>query len=207
MSAWTAVLDRVADPLGRGMSRADRQQWAAAESLADVGGLVARWLEGKVASQPGYQARCGPDPETADLIPTLAALNRSGLVTSCSQPGLAGPGYDGAWWEQRAAVVGFCDARTLDALILAAGETELAVRECEVRHRRLVVPVTTREGYAITDFGGLVSARDIRDGWTGYDICGRGAVDALVAAHQVVVYDPEWGRDDVLWPVLDSLTS
>src|SRR5690242_948094 len=82
----------------------NRQGWACARTLADLGQLTARWLEGDLATVPGYG--CRPAAETALLVPVLAAVNRAGYVTAGSQPGHAGPGYDRARWEQRAAVEG-----------------------------------------------------------------------------------------------------
>jgi hypothetical protein len=54
----------------------------------DLGGLMARWLEGRTSYEPGYLA-AGPDAETASLVPVLAQLNRAGYVTDFSQPGIA----------------------------------------------------------------------------------------------------------------------
>ena len=56
----------------------------------------------------------------------------------------------------------------------------------------------------LTGFGVQLPRRHIRDGWLGYGICHRDAVDALCAAWQVTVIDPEWGRPDVLWRVLEQ---
>ena len=75
------------------MRRTDRKRWASARTPADVGELTAQWLEGRIASQPGYAPGCGPDPETADLTGVLAACNRAGFITDTSQPGESGPGY------------------------------------------------------------------------------------------------------------------
>ncbi|WP_031099057.1 DUF6919 domain-containing protein [Streptomyces sp. NRRL S-15] len=86
------------------MSRADRRRWKSARTVADLGELMSLWLEGEIASRPGYAPRYGPDEETAHLVPSLAALCRAGYITTCSQPGSAGTGADGLWWEQRAAV-------------------------------------------------------------------------------------------------------
>ncbi len=36
------------------MSRTDRRAWKQARTLAELGELTARWLEGDIASQPGY---------------------------------------------------------------------------------------------------------------------------------------------------------
>ncbi|GAA3372255.1 hypothetical protein GCM10017744_103040 [Streptomyces antimycoticus] len=46
------------------MSRADRRRWKSARTVLDLGWLMARWLEGEIASRPGYQPRFGPDKES-----------------------------------------------------------------------------------------------------------------------------------------------
>lgn len=54
------------------MKRAERRAWQAARSLADLGELTARWLDGELKETPGHLGP--PDPETTELVPTLAAL-------------------------------------------------------------------------------------------------------------------------------------
>jgi len=183
------------------MSTADRRAWDSAWTLADLGELTARWLEGHLASQPAYAPGTGPAPETGPLVPVLARINRAGYLTCCSQPGEAGTGYDGAWWEQRAAVQGFtCPAvaeRIWEAAE-AAGLTVIAhapatLPRWRIRYDR-AVPVTRREARPCTWFGAQLSRRHLRDGWTGYGICHPDAVTALCAAWQVTVIDPGWDR-------------
>ena len=114
-------------PATDAMSRADRRAWEAARTLADLGELTAQWLEGTIASQPAYTPGCGPDPETAPLIPVLACCNRAGYVTNCSQPGETGTGFDGAAWEQRAAVEGFASPAVAGRIWEAAEPAGLTV--------------------------------------------------------------------------------
>jgi hypothetical protein len=107
------------------VTKADRAAWRSARTLADLGELTARWIEGRLASQPGY---CGPcDIEDPALVPVLARLNRAGFVTAGSQPGNDGPGYGGAHREQRAAVDGFGSRVMTQALGDAAGDAGLIV--------------------------------------------------------------------------------
>jgi hypothetical protein len=188
------------------MSRSDRRRWVAARAVADLGSLMALWLEGEIRSQPGYQPRCGPDEETAGLVPTLAAANRAGFLTTCSQPGHGPrPGFDGATWAQRAAVQGHvADPAALSRLLPAAGQAGLLVSV-----PGLVpgpwgdgVTVTTRDDGPYTSFGGHLTRRDLRVMWP---TVGRDAFAAVERAWQVTLVDPEYGRDDVLWPVLDTL--
>ena len=111
--------------VSRDTSKSDLAAWGSARTLADLGELTARWIEGTIASQPGY---CGPsDIEDPALVPLLAALNRAGFVTTGSQAGESGPGYDGAHWQQRAAVEGFAGPAMTSALIGAASDTGLTI--------------------------------------------------------------------------------
>jgi len=191
-----------------GMGRQDRDLWASARTLTDLGELTARWIEGDLASQPGY---CGPsDIEDPALVPLLARLNRAGFVTTGSQIGESGPGYDGAHWQQRAAVEGFAvpafAARIIAGLDGRSGLLVIAHAPAELPRWRYrydkAVTVTRRDGCDYTRFGVQLPRRHIRSGVTGYGICYRDAVTALYSAWQVTVIDPGWGRPDLLWPVL-----
>lgn len=191
------------------MSRADRRAWKSAKTVADLGELMARWLEGEIASRPGYQPRFGPDEETAHIVPTLAALCRAGYVTTQSQPGLAGTGVDGLWWEQRAAVeLVVTDAALLQRLFLAASEAGMVVRLND--HRRGAglqespVVVTTRDGEAITAFGGRIGRADMAIQWPGLD---PHLYDQVAHGTYVSIVAPEYGTaGERLWVVLDFLT-
>ena len=185
-----------------GMSRQDRDLWASARTLTDLGELTARWIEGRIASQPGY---CGPsDIEDPALVPLLARLNRAGFVTTGSQIGESGP-----VWDQRAAVEGFagewlavrlvCAARAVG--LLAVGHSPADLPRWRYRYGRSVT-VTRASGRDYTGFGVQLPRRHIRDSWVGYGMCDRAAVHSLCTAWQVTIIDPEWGRHDLLWPVL-----
>jgi hypothetical protein len=138
-------------------------------------------------------------------VPVLAALNRAGWLTDVSQPGWGpGIGYDGATWAQRAGVSGFTDPWLAGRIEAAARAAGLIV----IRHdgagrwwwqRRGGVTVTTRADRPYTGFG---------DRWTRgelgsrYAECGTLAIAGIREAVQLIVVDPQWGRDDLLWPVL-----
>jgi hypothetical protein len=191
------------------IDRAEEAMWEAASTMADVGELTALWLEGRIQHQPGY---CAPVDVDEDDVPglanLLAACCRAGYVTTTSQAAFDGTGYDGAHWQQRAAVEGFADPETINLLYRALRGTGIEVHAARCTDRgpwppwRPVLPVTVREGDTVTDFGGPRRASDIADGWTGYGICQKSAVAELIEAWQVLVYDPEWGRNDRLWPAL-----
>jgi hypothetical protein len=199
--AWVSDLARFGSDR---MSKSDRAQWESACSLPDVGEMTARWLEGRIGSQPGY---CGaPADETRCLRWTLARACRAGFVTTCSQPGMP---LDEDGWQQRDAVEGFCDADTLGRLRLACAGTGLLLIEYDPAtlprrfFRRTKAQWVTRQGERnVTAFGVQVPITHIKDDWTGYGICHPDATEALCAAWQVTVIDPQWGRQDRLWPAL-----
>lgn len=190
------------------MSPADRRR-KSAKTVADLGELMALWLEGEIGSRPGYAARYGPDEETEHLVPTLTALCRAGYVTTCSQPGLAGTGADGAWWEQRAAVeLVVTDTVLLHRLFDAARTAGMVVRINDYSRAggapEQPVVATTRDGEPITTFGGRISRADMAHQWPGLNRhlahqVGHGIYVSVVASE----YGPAGER---LWAVLDHLT-
>ena len=185
------------------MSRADRNLWQSARTLADLGQRLAAWLEGDVKSWPGYQPGYGPDVETTELIPVLARLNRAGYLTDSSQPGFDAT-EGGHHWRQRAAVTGFIDDENLlEDLAAAAIDASLLV----LIHRPApsISPdgwtVTRLDGQPHTTFGDYVHPRDLRAMWP---VISRQAFDAVARATQLTIIDPRWGSDDRLWQALDN---
>ncbi|MFJ4866159.1 DUF6919 domain-containing protein [Streptomyces sp. NPDC088748] len=186
------------------MSRNDRTLWRSAETLQDLGDRMVLWLTGAIASAPGLIPRYGPDPETERLVPTLAGLNRAGLVTTVSQPGLDERDATGHW-RQRAGVSGFVDDITLlRRLVAAADEAGLRV----ALHTTVAAGpcpdgfvVTTLDGEPFTAFGAHEEGEALQSTWP-RRLIGPGAHAAVVRAAQLTIVDPEYGRDDLLWPVL-----
>lgn len=177
------------------MSPADRRRWGAARSLADLGGLTALWLEGKIASQPGYQPYCGPDEETRELVSALAAACRAGYVTTSSQPGCIEYDKHGSLWRQQAAVEGFVDnADLLQRLLeLAARGGYTAVVHSLKRAGDFPdgIVVTTRDGKPVTSFGCHLTGRLLR---TLYPASIHSEAFAAVRrAWQVTLIDPSFG--------------
>lgn len=181
--------------------------WKTADTITDLGDLMAQWLQGRIPSWPGYQKNCGPDDETRHLIPTLARLNRAGFVTTQSQPGLDDTAYDGRPWRQRAAVQGYIAASSplLPRIIRAAQSAGLTVTAYGPGHttgpsRGLIC--TEWAGRPHTGFGGKPPRRAMASEWPGI---GRGAWKQLrKEAVAVAVIDPTWGRDSRLWPALTA---
>lgn len=174
--------------------------WRDARSIGDLGGATAGWLAGRISSHPNCSA--GPDDETLLLVPALVRLNRRGWVTTCSQPGDGGTAIDGRRWEQRAYVEGWisCTNPLLNRTIRAARAAGLIVTAHGVG--RAVGP---RRGLTVSRCGD-----ESRTGAGGrYRTTGLPGIGRLarrdLARYGVAlaVIDPVWGRDTVLWPVLD----
>jgi hypothetical protein len=184
------------------MSPDDLARWRGARSLEDLGELTARWLEGGIEQTPTHLAP--PDTETAALIPVLAAANRAGFVTHQSQPGV--PACDGC--AQRASVSGYAAPPTFARLMAAASDADLmitAARALDAGDDRSYGPfhaITIDDGEEFTWDGIALSRADL-DYSYGYE-CHPSVVDELFAAWQVTLIDPVWGRNDVLWPVLQA---
>ena len=107
----------VRDQFGRNLE--DKGAWRQATTLDAAGELTARWLEGKSEYQAAtFTVRY--DDETEPIAVELAALNRSGLFTKESQPGLqAGES------AQRQYVTGFCSAETAADLLALSTRSDL----------------------------------------------------------------------------------
>jgi len=181
--------------------RTDRKAWRSATTVAGLGELMASWLEGAMIWRPG--AAPGLDPETVDLVPVLARANRAGFLTTDSQPGCDGPGFDGRRWKQRASVTGFvADDQMMHALSWVAGVHRLTLLirtaddDCQPG-----VTVTRVDVEDPTTFGDRLSRRDLRHMWQGV---GRDALVEVTGSLQVTLIDPEFGRNDRLWPALGT---
>lgn len=191
------------------MTRAEKRAWRSVHSLHEIGALMAQWLTGGIASRPGYQPGYGPDVETMPLIPVLAAANRAGFVTDCSQPGVTeSAGYDGATWAQRAAVSGWVDNDLSMGLATNARQRGLwAVTHTPNEARRSPSPrsnditVTTRNGQPVTGVGLLRSRRSVA---TCFIECSDVATNSLCSAAQISIVDPHWEPSEVLWTVLSN---
>lgn len=177
--------------------------WSEARSLADLGVLMARWLEGGILECPGYGGR--PDEETAELVPSLAAINRNGFVTINSQPA-SRETVDGEVWEQRAWVAGLiADEGLLVRLSLAAWRhgINVIVHDGPGRDFGYAYPATTRDGQPVTWVGMRVACDDVA---CLFDGCHAAAVSSVVTAWQVTLFDPDLWGGGRLWRVLDAVS-
>jgi hypothetical protein len=187
---------------GFGRLLADREVWRQAASIPAAGELTARWLEGRSEYQPGTFAP-GFDDETRLIAVELAELNRNGLFTKESQPGVIAEGH-----AQRAYVTGFCSVESAAALLNLSGGTDLVtVAHAPGDAGQASIPVTLREGEVVTVLGsseGPVDDDQLRD-WSEESSDSLALV--LAESWYVEVFDPVWGRNGVLLPaVLGALT-
>jgi hypothetical protein len=183
---------------------ADREVWRQAASLPAAGELTARWLEGTSEYQPGTLAPRFDD-ETLPIAGQLAELNRNGLFTKESQPGV-GPV---AGHAQREYVTGFCSAATAARLLRLSAETDLiAIAHAPGEVSQASVPVTLHDGEVVTVLGSSeipVESEQIQD-WASES---NEALALLLAdSWYVELLDPVWGRQQHLLPaVLETLKS
>jgi hypothetical protein len=187
---------------GFGRLLADREVWRQAASIPAAGELTARWLEGRSEYQPGTFAP-GFDDETRLIAVELAELNRNGLFTKESQPGVTAEGH-----AQRAYVTGFCSVESAAALLNLSGGTDLVtVAHAPGEASQASIPVTLRDGEVVTVLGsseGPVDDDQLRD-WSEESSDSLALV--LAESWFVEVFDPVWGRNGVLLPaVLGALT-
>jgi hypothetical protein len=171
----------------------DRGVWRQAATLEAAGELTARWLEGKSSYQPGHFA-ADFDAETRPIAAALAELNRTGLFTKESQPGLLAGGA-----AQRQYVTGFCSAATAEALLALSTRTELVtVAHAPGEASSASIPVTLAGAEITTVLGSSenpVEEAQIRD-WA--EETNDSLALVLADSWYVEILDPVWGRNDVL---------
>lgn len=179
-----------------------RRAWSRARSLADLGGLMADWVEGRLPATPTYHGP--PDPETGAIAEVLARVNRAGYVTDYSQTHCDVPRGEGGPRRQRDAVMGFCDRAMMVLLRNLADEhgLEYRIHRGFVRRRSSEWAITvTMRGTRADDEG---RQQDLKDLSWWLAVCSPPAVLALRRAWQVTLVDSQWDRPGHLWRVLDE---
>lgn len=195
-------------------TRRDRRQWRAARTLADLGQLMARWIEGELQTAPHYY---GPtDLDTPELTALCAALCRAGYLTVNSQTADVWEWDDrGRTLRARTYLDGFAEHATLTRLRAACAGTGLMLLAHRTPPRRWFrrhpdtdsVPVVTdTTGREYRTLGGPVPRRYVAMTWPTHRAGGPAvhpdAQRAVLAAWQVTIIDPEWGRNELLLDVL-----
>lgn len=182
----------------------DREVWRQASTLAAAGELTARWLEGKSEYQAGTLAPRFDD-ETLPIAGQLADINRSGLFTKESQPGLAAD----TGTAQREYVTGFCSAESARRLLQLSSRTEfVAIAHAPGEMSSASVPVTLDGDEVVTVLGSSetpIESDQIRD-WA--EESNETLALLLADSWYVEVLDPVWGRSQHLLPaILEALRS
>jgi hypothetical protein len=178
--------------------------WRAIRTLVDWGNVVADWIEGKTAWHPTYIAPA-PEPETLDEAATLVALNRAGFVTDDSQAGL----IDDAPlpWRQRNYICAWCDWDTADRLQRALLDTDLVALTIQPPEETGVGDVSIGVTYGATasepepimrTFLGRSSTGHLSH----YAEISPPLADLIDACAEIHIFDPRWGRNDLLLPTL-----
>lgn len=173
----------------------DRGAWRQATTLAAAGELTARWLEGASQYQPGTFAP-GFDDETRPLAAPLAELNRNGLFTKESQPGISL-----ASAAQRQYVTGFCTAAAAAGLIALSTRTELVtVAHAPGEASSAAIPVTKAGTEVTTVLGSSENPVDEGQVQDWADETNDALALLLSDSWYVEVFDPVWGRNELLLP-------
>ena len=195
-------------------------QWAEARTLLEIGELTAQWLEGRSPKSPWYIGE--PDPETTEIVPVLAALNRIGFVTTMSQPG-RGLSEE---YAQRAEVSGYTSRKLADHLEAATCMTDLVMLKLPAVKVRSSIPITIRTQGVASDFrtrlpaspaysfaGSSSSIKKLRSLYSegpadlGYPSLSDEAIALMAHSERVTIIDPVWGRLELLWSVLGEVAS
>lgn len=182
----------------------DEAKWRGAKGLSDICELMAQWIEGKISYQPGY----GDDEvaeETIPLTEILANFNRKGFVTLNSQPGEQIEEGSG----QRAEVSGFASeevAKRLYKLMLDSGL--LVFIYPPFVESGYHIPITIWDFHPCTWSGSSCGGEHLR---FIMEATSREAIAELAETWEVIIIDPQWGRNDLLWErvteALDSETN
>ncbi|KIS28248.1 hypothetical protein TV39_06635 [Arthrobacter sp. SPG23] len=179
-----------------GRLRSDRGAWRQATTLEAAGELTARWLESHSEYQPGTFAPSF-DEETRPIAAELAEINRNGLFTKESQPGIrSDTGH-----AQRQYVTGFCSAAAAAELMALSTRSELvSIGHAPGEVSAAAVPVTFDGDAVVTVLGSSENPVD-EDALRDWSEETNDALALLLAdSWYVEVLDPVWGRNDVLLP-------
>lgn len=208
--------ERFSRLLGQGKEkwRAKREErrhgrlWANAEGFEDLCELTAQFCEGLLSFTPDHG---GPrEQETEEIADELAHANRAGFLTTNSQPGETAAPEEG-YYEQRAWVEGFAQEDVAERLERLVGRTRLVIQARRMhrwRGQRVLNQdeVITRDAHhEYTGIGRLPSQHNVRSGISFGGICTRNAVSEVADSYSVLIYDPKWGANRLLWDTLARL--
>lgn len=179
--------------------------WAGTRCLADLARLAGAWAAGDVPELPGFGAATEGLRDVAD---ELREVTDAGVVVLDAQRGA-----DEGWRELRAFAVLLCDARDAAALAADCAAAGLHVRGGTVPDAAgrpgvagvppwlRAVPVTRWEDGT---YARGVAPRPEAVGSLADAVGPEAATHLRVGAALLLVVDPQWARDDRLWPALRS---
>lgn len=174
--------------------------WREAKTFEELCELNAQYVEGEIDFSPTYGAP-SLDSESKPLIPYLAALNRVGLLTTCSQPGV-----DRGYYKQRAFLDALTRKETAMRLEKLSITSDLYVMTAEPGHYNGCMMPITIDDFRPFSWGGAASLDDetgiFTDLQTFEEHCGETAMQELSEVWEVCVIDLSWGRERYLWDVL-----
>lgn len=178
-------------------SHPDLRTWGSARTLQDIANINADWLLGCGPTyHPGSLGDEGPEHEDPALAGLLARINRAGLLTMCSQPGV-----DVRGWAQRPAITGVTSDRGLHSRLTSAAEAAGLIAHTPTRDG---IVVTLRKGKPHTWLGRTWDEpEDLEFAWGCYGLLGRAAHQSIAAAQSLTLVDPQYGPGRGLWDVLD----
>ena len=179
----------------------DLTSWQDARTLNDLGRCMAQWLEGLLPYSPGYYGK-RPESETDSLIPFLTTYNRAEFITTCSQPGIERDVYG---YAQRAFVAGFTTEIHKNRLCTLELSTDLVVfaTPCCESISSSFIPVTIEDFEPYT-WAGVIGEDAIVPF---LDACTPELKSVLISVWDVVIIDPVWGRNTVLWSQIQDALS
>lgn len=176
------------------------ETWGEAQTFAELCELGARFLEGRVATFPGWGAAT-TDEETDEVAPLLARLNRAGFLTVASQRA-PGPvvAADGRPERRRAFVAGFAAKPLAARLARLEAEGLWLRRHLAWQAGGEAFPTAERggEAFLVAGHGAGPEELDLFAEW----IPGP-ALEELAHTAFLWIVEPEWDRDDRLWAALD----
>ncbi|MET4539192.1 hypothetical protein ABIE37_000947 [Arthrobacter bambusae] len=174
----------------------DAELWKRCYTWADACELAAQWLEGKIRFMPGnYDAQ--PDEESGPLLEALATINRWGLFTDQSQPGVAIS--DGC--GQRAFITGFCSedlAATIGSHLQGTDLVVITIPAFLEQSARVCVTIDGGEEFTWVGIAGASHevAAQFREETN------ETLAIAMAECWQLHIFDPVWGRTELLWDTL-----
>lgn len=187
--------------LPRELQRNPDWHWLACRHLADFGAATADWLNDTLGYCPVFEVPMLSDEVLTkpESLGPLIGLNRAGVLVTF---GARTPYFA----EDRAGVIGYAPEHVVTPIkdiVAAAGLTTRTINRAPGR-RPLGCAWACYPGMCACPFQPM----PVDEMRRGYRVDGRKMdTGALENAQQVLIFDPERGRNDRLWPVLARIAT